>query len=318
MARIPTLPILLLIFTHHALQAQEVSVRVNRGSMLIGEQVELYLSAQFNPAVHRIQFPLLPDTFDHFEVIDQPKRDTVQNGSELKISERYRITCYDSGTGYIAAMPFELISLQGDTPRVLLSQAIRIQVQTVSVDTAKPFKPIMDIRPARLPWTRMVFCVFATLLALGLLVWAMIKYLRKRNAMPMEMPTAPILLPHEKALRALGETESAGLWEQGEVKTYYTAISDTLRVYLEEQFNLDCLDKTSAEIIQQVKRQRILNPFRQPLRELMQLADLVKFAKVHPNPDEHRKALTTAREVIRDSYKAVQSKQASEDISTKA
>ena len=318
MPRRLTLPIFLLLLSCKGLLAQEVSLKSNRGSMLIGEQAEVTLSAQFNPALHRVQFPVLPDTFNRFEIIERGKRDTVQNGSNLKVSERYRITRYDSGTGYIAALPFELISLQGDTPRTIFSQPLSIQVQTVAVDTAKPFKPIMDIRPARLPLTRMVLWALAALLALGLLIWGLVTYLRKRKIKPVEMPAAPVLSPHEKALKALQETEAAGLWEQGEVKTYYTAISDTLRVYLEEQFGLDCMDKTSAEIIQQVKRQCILNPFRHPLRELMQLADLVKFAKVHPSPDEHRQALSTAREVVQDSYKAVQSKQASEGLTKKA
>lgn len=318
MSRFLILSILLPMLAHHDLQAQEVAVRSDRSSILIGEQVELTLSAQFNPSLHRVQFPILPDTFDRFEIIERRKRDTMQKGSNIRISERYRITRYDSGIGQIAALPFELISLQGDTPRILLSQAICIQVQTVAVDTAKPFKPIMAIRPVRLPLTRIIIYALAALLVFGLVIWGFVTYLRKRKAKPVEMPAAPLLLPHVKALQALAETEAAGLWEQGEVKAYYTAISDTLRVYLEEQFHLDCLDKTSAEIIQQVKRQRILNPYRQPLRELMQLADLVKFAKVHPSPDEHRQALNTAREVIQDSHKAFQSKQATEEVSKKA
>ena len=81
MPRRLTLPIFLLLLSCKGLLAQEVSLKSNRGSMLIGEQAEVTLSAQFNPALHRVQFPVLPDTFNRFEIIERGKRDTVQHGS---------------------------------------------------------------------------------------------------------------------------------------------------------------------------------------------------------------------------------------------
>jgi hypothetical protein len=78
-----------------------------------------------------------------------------------------------------------------------------------------------------------------------------------------------------------------------------------VRNYLEEQFGLDCLDKTSSEIIQQVKRIKALATSRQPLRTIFEVADMVKFAKSKPTLDEHEQSLVLAEEFILESYKRI-------------
>ncbi|GBL34420.1 hypothetical protein EMGBS15_00150 [Filimonas sp.] len=112
-----------------------------------------------------------------------------------------------------------------------------------------------------------------------------------------------ILLPHEKALQSLERIDKQQLWQSGLDKQYHTLLSDVVRLYLEEQFNMDCFEKTSAEIIQQVKKVKALSTSRQSLRTIFETADMVKFAKGQPYPEEHIQSMELAIDVINESYK---------------
>lgn len=303
-----------------AVFAQDIQVeaKTDRARILIGDQLDFSVSARYNPQTHRVQLPVPSDTFNHFEVISKGGADTLRQESFQRITQHYRITSFDSGQWEIPAMDFTIQPLQGDTPFVMQSNSLAVDVQTVAVDTSKPFKPIMGIRPAALPNSLLIKNILiglAILLSLGLLIYYLVKRFRRKKSKVTDTPMA-VLLPHEKALQHLLETEQKAAWMSGEEKLYYTDMTHILRTYLEEQFGIDCFEKTTAEIVQQVKRQRILNPFRQTLRDLLQLADLVKFAKAKPTEDDHRLAMEQARTFVQQSYQKIQVQQSTENKTT--
>ena len=290
-------------------QAEAKTVQKN---ITIGDQIALELLAKFNPLTHRVQFPIIADTFNHFEKIELSKTDTLIKGDISIVTQTVYITNFDSGLWTIPALPFSIQPIQGDTPFTILSNPIQIQVQTISVDTSKPFKPIMAVREATLPIKQLLmYALIGLVILIGIILGIiyLIKKSRNKNKKPIQTKTEITLLPHEKALQQLNEIESKELWQQGQEKLYYTEITDTIRTYLEEQFAMDCFEKTTSELIQQVKKQRILNPFRQPLRDLFQLADMVKFAKGQPTEQEHEQTLLHAKEFILASYKKILSSQ---------
>ncbi len=108
-----------------------------------------------------------------------------------------------------------------------------------------------------------------------------------------------------KALQSLERIEDEQLWQSGLDKQYHTILTDVVRLYLEEQFNMDCFEKTSAEIIQQVKKIKALSTSRQSLRTIFETADMVKFAKGQPVPEEHIQSMELAKDVINESYKKI-------------
>lgn len=300
-------------------QTVQVESKLNSTKMVIGDQLDLQLSARFNPQTHRIQWADPADTFNHFEVLKKGTTDTTRQNQLLQVTRHYTITSFDSGQWEIPALDCMVQPLQGDTPFTLQSNPLLVQVQTIAVDTSQPFKGIMAIRPAALPSSlllKYILYAVAGLLLLAFIIWYIIKTIRKNKR---RLPAAPMqkLQPHEKALQQLVETEKKAMWQKGDEKLYYTTITDTLRTYLEEQFGIDCFEKTSAEIIQQVKRQRILNPYRQVLRELFQLADLVKFAKAKPTEADHLQIMEQAKIFVQESYKKTVQQQSMGQTPTK-
>jgi len=100
------------------------------------------------------------------------------------------------------------------------------------------------------------------------------------------------LPPHEIALQALEELKNEKLWQKGLIKEYYTRLTDILREYIEVRFNIRAIELTTWEILQSFKNSTISRNDKEMLSEILELADLVKFAKALPVPSENDKSMT--------------------------
>lgn len=289
-------------------QPVKINVGIDTNNIQIGDQITLELKATYNPQLYKVQFPTIQDTFNHFEVVERLKPDTTSGRDETTFKQQYLITNFDSGQWKIPSMSFDVLSMKGDAPQVALSDSFLVNVNTVQVDTAKPFRPIFGIRSAKMPLGVLIMYIAAAILVLavlGFLIWYFIKTMREKNNKPEHKEPEIILLPHEKALKELKQLEELQLWQAGEEKNYHTQLTDIIRTYLNEQFKLDCFEKTSSEIIQQIKRVKPLSTSRQPLRTIFETADMVKFAKSKPTAEEHIQSMELAIEMIRETYKRV-------------
>ncbi len=83
------------------------------------------------------------------------------------------------------------------------------------------------------------------------------------------------------------------------VKEFHSELTEIVREYLHNRFNVDALEQTTPEILNQVETGNLLdnNNF-SILSEMLGLADLVKFAKFQPLPDENENSLKTAYEFV--------------------
>ena len=91
--------------------------------------------------------------------------------------------------------------------------------------------------------------------------------------------------------------------QQGDSKAYFTEISDIVRTYLEERFGITALEQTTDELLSLLKKQTDgkaeLRKIRPELKQILRTADLAKFAKANPLPDEYESCFAAAQEVIR-------------------
>ena len=78
------------------------------------------------------------------------------------------------------------------------------------------------------------------------------------------------------------EIKQQKLWQQGRSKEYYTLITDTLRKYIEERFGINAMEMTSGEILELIRKNSEAQSVYDNLRQILQLADFVKFFEVHP------------------------------------
>lgn len=136
----------------------------------------------------------------------------------------------------------------------------------------------LKARPALWPWL-----LAAAIAAAAWRAWKFWKA-RRRAAEPGRRD-ASIIPPEEVAARAIRELRASGLWEQDQA-AYYLRLTDILRAYLEARYGEPVTAMTSVEVERLVKARAQDLQIGGRVRELLARADLVKFAKAKPGPEE--------------------------------
>lgn len=305
---------LFLCYSSLLLQAQQVDVRAktDKQNIQLGDAIQLDISATYDPQRFIVRFPQVPDSMNGFEIVRREKPDTIFKREINEYHQRYIITHFDSGRWNIPSFTFEIESKTGQASEVKRTDSLWIDVSAPLVDTSKPFKPITDVRGAERPWQDIALeigayvLIFLALVMLFYFGWRKYKAWKEAKS---KLSEAPILTPYEVALQQLQKIKEEALFEQGELKTYYTQLTDVLRHYLEQQFGIDSLEKTSSEIMHDVKKHKALANVRSSLRQVLESADMVKFAKGTPSAEEHLHYLELTTEVVKESYKKYQNQQ---------
>ena len=297
---------LLLLVLGSRAQGVETRFYVDTAKLSIGDQIQVYLEARFNPQKNRVLFPVLPDSIGPVEVLDK-KMDTVVGRNQTAFRQRYTITCFDSGRWALPAQRFDIQPLNGSASYAQWTDSILIDVNIPVVDTSQPFKPIMPLREAGRPLKEIVLFILIgilTLLALLLLIW----YLRKRIRNKINVSTEPEVkrTPYEQAMYDLNVLESKALWQNGNEKEYHTTLNDILRAYLEAAFGYDCFEKTNGEILKLIRRDKELKKFTEKLKWVFETADMVKFARSQPSPQEHEESFILGKFFVEESHRQQQ------------
>ncbi len=295
--------ILIFTFSCAFLQAQQtvVSASIDTNSILIGEQakIELSISYKVNKGTISIQLPQLYDTInEHIEIVHQSPIDTIIDKNDItsfKQTKQITITSFDSG--YYAIPPFKFI-VNKDT---LVTEPILFKVNTVSVDTTKA---IFDInKPLEEPfsfvdWLKDNWPWIAGGIILIAIIIFLIYYFKNKKPAPVKEEIIPDVPIHIITLQRLEEIKKQKLWQSGKVKQYHSEISEVLRSYLEGRYQIKALEVTTNEILHSLRLQNISQELMNKLSQTLVLADLVKFAKEKPLPNEHEISLLNTIEFV--------------------
>ncbi len=274
-------------------QIRQLSVSASNDSILIGQQTELTIRAVKDKKVH-VGFPLLTDTLlTKIEIISKTHIDTVLSGKDVVLSQKLYITAFDSGTFTIPPMPF---SIEFNEIRdTIYSLPVLLRVDLPEIDPAAGFRDIKPPvnTPVNLREALPYILVALVLILITVSVIIIVKKLRSKNI--NAGPDIPKVPPYIIALDELQHLRAEKAWEKLSIKDYYTRLSGIVRIYLENQFVINALESTTIEILNNFERAFGKNKdIKTKLEELLQLSDLVKFAKEMPTPDMNLKNLDKA------------------------
>ncbi|MCF8217494.1 MAG: hypothetical protein K9J21_00770 [Bacteroidales bacterium] len=275
-------------------QEFEVNAKLDTNAIQIGEQTTFDFIVTVSSDRH-VQWPDIQDTLtEKIEIVNIKKADTnLIDESFREITKSYTITSFDSG--YHAIPPFSF-AFGKDS---LSTEAMLLQVQTLNVDTTKAIKPIKGIyeEPLKfrdfLPW---ILGAIA-LLIIAALAYYFIRKRKKQKSIDKPIPVKPALPADEEALSRLQELEDKKLWHNNQTKKYYIELTAIIRHYIERRFNVDAEELTSREILQQISPVTPEDAYKM-LKSLLELADLVKFARVIPLPDENAQSMKSAKQFV--------------------
>ncbi len=289
-----------------AAEPPSVSVRFVPDTILIGDPVILEIDIR-KELGQEIELPRFEkdQLTDQIEMLGIEGVDTLRaEGKQVELRVKYRLTCFDSGVHRLTGFP--VVYQDGSRRDTLRSgDSLQLVVQTFEIDTLK--QTIADIKqPLHKPfewieikdqllWGGVGVAVLAVAIYFAIRLWRR----RKRREAPQHR-----IPPHVLAIRALEKLHSKKLWQNGRPKEYYSQLADIVRVYIEGRYGVNAMEMTSDQILEALdgfNNARLLDK----LRELFRLADLVKFAKFAPDPEENEQAYFDAYFYVEETKETI-------------
>ncbi|OWY25617.1 hypothetical protein C7N43_20435 [Sphingobacteriales bacterium UPWRP_1] len=282
-------------------QPPAVNISPNTTLMQIGDALVLTIDATCLPDIH-FDWPQIPDTLGGFEVTGVLKPDTVKTPEgALHITQKINLTAFDAGQLALPPLNFNYRNTQTGSTGSIRTSPVVVTVREPEVDTLSEMKDIAP--PVDLPltlWERLrPFAIALAVLLLLALLWWWWKKRSIRQTTTETRPQAPPLPPYEVALNRLKLLEQAKYWQQEQEKLYYSELTDILRQYIEGRYQIQAPEMTTDETMAAFRNIAIEGPVLEKLRKLLELADLVKFAKAKPLVEQHLQAFTDAGYFIR-------------------
>lgn len=204
---------------------------------------------------------------------------------------------WDPGVFKLRAVDFVL---SDSTTEVMPLEGTLLFVRppVMDIDTTKqiPVKPIKDIVREYRKWTDFLPHLIG-IIALFTILFFLMRYKdrRKQNLNAELEYTEPYVAPHIKALDKLTQLKNEQLWQKGEVKTYQSRLTDIIREYLNNRYGIPAMEKTTDEITMALKKDnRFDHSYESQLKEILTMADMIKFAKAQPPADIHDRFMDTA------------------------
>jgi hypothetical protein len=282
-----------------------VSATLDSSKIRIGEQVKLDLYVTYSAKQNnlRIQWPSIGDTITgKVEVVSVSAIDTTlpnqTNSTKIFQHQQITISAYDSGFFSIPGFKFVV---NGDSANALYTESFLLEVHTVPTDTSAT--KLKDIKPPfeekfNWRWYKAQIYGGIALLLLIIIVIIITVYITKRRSMLVVEPEKPKIPAHITALATLEKIKSEQIWKEEKIKEYYSSISEAVRLYIEERFNVNALESTTDEIMIAFRSQVIDPLSKEKLQQLLMLSDLVKFAKQFPIENEHMFTLQNAFDFV--------------------
>jgi hypothetical protein len=106
------------------------------------------------------------------------------------------------------------------------------------------------------------------------------------------------------ALRELDKYRGDKLWVPEKQKGFYSGVTDALREYLDKRYGVSAMEMTTKEIMDGLKGKDIPDELLTELKDLLERADYVKFAKYVANNDENATVVPFAVRFVTQTYQA--------------
>ncbi|WP_313805439.1 hypothetical protein [Flavobacterium sp.] len=270
---------LFIVVTAVGFAQQPVQTSVDSAKIKIGSQFHLTLKVMGTKET-RVAFPDVKN-IGQLEVLESFPIDTIKKDANYEFIKKYGLTQFDSGRYVIPRIPVLIGNKQ------FLSDSAVVEVNPVVVDTLK--QKMYDIKNVMAPednsssfwWYLLALVIIA---ALGILGYWLYKRYKNKPKEEEIVYASPI----EKATSLLQNLEKKSLLEQGDVKSYYSEMTDITRTYIEETVHIPAMESTTDELLEAMRRASmkkkmgIRQETMQTFEKILKNADLVKFAKSKP------------------------------------
>ena len=302
------------------LKAQQVEVdgKVESTDVQVGKPftLDLSLKVPYGWFVEWNDFAI--DTLS--EQLDIIKRGEVERTADAdsNVIVKQQLTLMTFDTGQMQVPPIALKYARSfDDPNRLkaYTDPIRLYSTTMTVDTTLAYKPIVEpiAAPVKFkevfPW--ILAALLLVLIALGIWYWR--KHRKPKVDADGNVVRGPVIPPYDKAVGDLKRLREEKIWQSGKVKEYFSSLTDIAREYIEGQFGVNAVEMTTDDILEEIKPLHFPKETYDKLKDTMEVADLVKFAKYSASTLESDTALNSMTDFVNESYAQYQKQKAEEE-----
>ncbi len=260
--------------------AQNSSASASKDSLTVGEVFTISLKLQLDQPYDKVEFP---DSSAFPPVL------------ELLNTQQFRVTDFADSVLYtlqffgnqdITLPPFRILLINARDTSAIFTNPIALYFKTIlpSEDAElKPLKPIFDI--SGFPWA-LVIIALALLLAAALAYYT---WRKNQNKEPVqkEVEFEPYISPLTELETTLNYLKQEyDLANTKDYKFFYTSLSDSIRAYFEELYNIPALESTSRELFRYLDAFGVDHEMIKSTRLVLNRSDMVKFAKYTPTLDD--------------------------------
>lgn len=267
--------------------AQQVSVKISDNQLLIGEQFTWNISVSI-PLTDSLLWPDIANLLsENIEVIKAGKIDSSFNKQDIRIRElnqQWVLTSFDTGYFAIPSIPF--VTNTG----TLQSEGLVVRFDNPIMDSTSQLADIYG--PIADPYNFSDFMSdYGWYLLVAILVLALLWYVLRNYKLWQKSPESIVEIPkvieaaHIIALRKLQELEKGHAWDSS-VKNYYSSLSEIMRGYLEQRYQVLALEQTTYEIMSALSF-KLKGNGAEDLEQILHETDMVKFAKFQPDASRH-------------------------------
>lgn len=294
-----------------------ITVSFPQDSLMIGDQpvVKVTVDKDVTQIVGFPEFRNEPGS--EFEILSQSEIDTVRLDNRREtLTREYRFAVFAPGEYNLGKINLLYID-KNITDTIQSADSVYFRVKPILINPEED--KIFTVKPpVKMPVTFAEILPYLLWTLLGLVIiaaaiYVIIRWKKNKSLLPQK----PKLPPHVVAINELERIREKNLWQSGKVKQYYTEITDVVRQYLNERYNVNAMEMTTDEILDVM--QYLINRKSkgyEMLGEILKLSDLVKFAKWNPTTGENQITYDNAYYFVESTKQIPEQENAEVSVST--
>ena len=272
----------LILFLTHSIVSAQVIANLDTNNILIGDHITFTIEGETE---NDNEWPIFTDSIGNLELLSISEIDSIPTENGWKLKQEFILTQWDSGFYYIPS-----ISVGNEKTADFV-----VTVNTINLEEDSEAKDIKGPIDAPVTFSEVLPYLLGGII-IGLLIYLLIRYLKREKPIEIITRKAKVVIPpFEIALTQLEELKIKKKWQSGEIKAYYSDLSEIVRTYIENGLHTPAMEMLTDDIIDRLKARKIDTA---QLSILLNTADMAKFAKAQPTSAENELAITFAFEFI--------------------
>lgn len=267
--------------------AQDVSFKVTPpagGKVKLAEKFSFSVEASL-PDGYALRADTAAASNSEFETLSFTRLSENKAGGRTTELFEVKARAFTLGVSTFPAIPWGLRGAGVPDGTVVKTDPFNVEV--LPLFTTKEGEDIRDIYPpySYIPWLLLLLAAAAA----AALVWRLYKRFGvKAGGAPVFARAAwtDTRDPYQRARDRLDRLTGTALVKDGRYKSFYTGLTAILRIYVREEFGIDAELMTTADLSRELKKTGADLKTLLRLRELLQKADMVKFARLTPDGAE--------------------------------